>query len=233
MKKFLAKLEKKERLNKETFLFHFGLIGPREINFSAGQYIILEVPIKENQSARRLYSIASPSNWKNSIELIVKIVPGGLGSTYLSNLKIGEKVKFSGPAGLFTFKENEKPKIFLATGTGIAPIRSMLLTHFHGRKEKSILMWGLRKKEDIYLEKELKKISKENTFQYYICLSREEASLKEPYLKGRIQNNLEKIKPYVKTADFYICGGRDAVEDLKNKLLDLGTPRENLHFEKF
>lgn len=232
--KFTAKVTKKELLTSDVLFLRFDLINPKEINFSAGQYIILEAPTKENQIVRRLYSIASPSTEKSFVELIVKLVPSGIASTYLSNLKIGDQVNFSGPAGLFTFKDNNNPKVFLATGTGIAPIRSMLLTYYKKlRKEKAILLWGLKKKTDIYLEEELKEIQKINNFEYYFCLSREENQLSKPYLIGRIQNNFNILKPYLNSADFYVCGGRTAVEDLKNKLLELGVEKQKLHFEKF
>ncbi len=237
LSQFTAILQKKEYLNPEVIFAEFKLVEPKEINFSAGQYIILEVPIKENQVVRRLYSIASPATEKNKVELMVKILPDGLGSQYLKSLKLGETVKFSGPAGLFTFKDNNKPKIFLATGTGLAPIRSMLLTHFTKRRpEKVFLFWGLKKKADVYkgLEIEFKKIQKVSSFKYFVCLSREEGNLSSPYLKGRIQQAaLPYLKDLVNKADFYICGGRAAVEDLKNMLLELGVPKENLHFEKF
>lgn len=118
---FLTFLQQKKQLTKDTFLFKFKLKEPKEINFKPGQYLILKINDKS-----RLYSIASPDYSKKSFELVVEIVVDGLGSEYLKNLRIGDQTIFQGPSGLFTIKKTIRPKIFLATGTGIAPIRSMI-----------------------------------------------------------------------------------------------------------
>jgi len=193
---FRTQLIKKEQLISNVFLFRFHLVEPPEINFKAGQYLLLKI---KDQS--RLYSICSPDFIKNYFELVVEMVPGGLGSTYLSNLKIGEVVNFQGPAGLFVLRETNKPKIFLATGTGIAPIRAMIISKIlpaqAGKNQKSkrhiknqknnntpnnqllitnnyYLFWGLRTRNDVYFFEEFKKLSEENSnFQFKICLSRE------------------------------------------------------------
>ncbi len=237
LQKFEAVLKDKKQLNHETLFISFKLVSPDKINFQAGQYIILEIPLAENQVARRLYSIASPPTQKDRVELIVKLLPKGIGSQYLKELKIGEKVKLSGPAGMFTLKNTNKPKVFLATSTGIAPIRSILFDYSSkiAGKEQIKLFWGLRKKEDVYLTEELESLKDKINFEYFICLSREESPLSPPFFKGHIQevmpNNLSNN--IIKTADFYICGGRSVVEDLKNFLLNTRVEKERIHFEKF
>ena len=93
-------LTKKQQLNSSTYLYHFDLIEPKEIIFIPGQYVILKVP-SEKGPVSRLYSIASPNTKKNSFELIIEIIPGGLASNYLFSLKENTEVVFQGPAGLF------------------------------------------------------------------------------------------------------------------------------------
>ena len=75
----------------------------------------------------RPYSIASPPSNRCAIELLFNLVPGGPGSTFLFSLQSGDPVSFRGPAGTFVLRDYpDRRLLFVATGTGIAPIRSML-----------------------------------------------------------------------------------------------------------
>jgi len=230
-------LTKKVQLNSDTFLYHFDLLEPKEIIFKPGQYIMLKVP-SEKGLVSRLYSIASRNIVKNSFELIVEIVPGGLASNYLFSLSEKTEVVFQGPAGMFGLKENDRSKIFLVTGTGIAPIRSMLNSKFETQNPKYFLFWGQKNYKDVYLFDELKQ------FNLKICLSREQNFEMIPEADKRFfelghvdscfekQFNFEEIKQQ-NNFDFYLCGGRLVVESLKQFLLSKNIPQENIIFEKF
>jgi len=198
-------LKRKTQLTEDVYLFNFKLVDPPEINFSAGQYLILNVPQSPGEPVKRLYSVASPETEKNSLEFIVQLVPNGLASIHLNNLKVGDEEVFEGPAGAFVLRKNENSKVFLATGTGIAPIRSIIISNLKSqisllrasfaevatKAEQSFggqanpypktqnqyyLFWGLRYYKDVYLFDEFKNLTKEQkNFQFKICLSREES----------------------------------------------------------
>jgi len=243
---YQTQLTKKTKLTPNVYLFEFSLIEPKEINFLAGQYVILPIPLAD-KTVSRLYSIASSPFKKNSFELVVELVEGGVGSIYLSNLKIGEEVLFKGPAGIFTLKKTDKPKIFFATGTGIAPVRSMILESqdlspgLEGKSQK-FLFWGLRKKEDIYFLDEFKKITQEDSnFQFKICLSREESldQIDSHFFSlGHVDQVFEKeLYPKIKNSltdfEFYLCGGRAVVESLHQFLRQKNILQSSIFFEKF
>jgi len=243
---YQTQLSKKINLASNVYLFEFSLTEPKEISFLAGQYLILLVPSK-GETISRLYSIASPPWQKNSFELVVELVDGGVGSTYLKNLKIGDKVLFKGPAGMFTLKKTDKNKIFFATGTGIAPIRSMIMesqkSPFDSEdKSQNFLFWGFRKKEDVYFLEEFKKIKEENkSFEFKICLSKE-TSLSpvesDFFSLGHVDYVFEKelfprIKEIIFDFEFYLCGGRGVVESLRQFLLQKNIPQSAIFFEKF
>lgn len=251
---YKTKLFKKNIFTENVYLFNLKLIDPPEINFTAGQYLILNVPQEDKEPVKRLYSIASPSQQKNSLELIVEIVPGGAGSTYLNNLKIGDKCNFEGPAGVFILRESENDKVFLATGTGIAPIYSIIKSKIKNQKsksqikyEKSSLFWGLRHFKDVYLLEELKELTKEQpNFQFKICLSREEnlniipEQDRQYFSLGHVNKEIDGLcctfqvpGLVLNKLDFYICGGREVVESLKQCLIKKGAAQENIYFEKF
>ena len=250
---YQTQLTKKINLAGNVFLFEFSLIEPKEISFLAGQYLILLIPSK-GETISRLYSIASPPWQKNSFELVVELFDGGVGSTYLKNLKIRDKVLFKGPAGMFTLKETYKNKVFFATGTGIAPIRSMIMkgqkspfdleckTKSDLVKSQKFLFWGLRKKEDVYFLEEFKKIKEENkNFEFKICLSKETSLSKvesDFFSLGHVDYVFEKelfpkIKETIFDFEFYLCGGRGVVEFLRQFLLQKNIPQSAIFFEKF
>ncbi len=232
-------LTKKTQLNFNTYLYHFDLIEPKEIIFIPGQYVILKVP-SDKGPVSRLYSIASSATEKKSFKLIIQIIPGGLASNYLSGLIVKDEVIFQGPAGMFGLKENNRPKIFLVTGTGIAPILSIIKSNFFPPQAgfNFQLFWGLKNYKDVYLFDELKQ------FDPKICLSREAnfSFIPEPNRKyfdlGHIDSCFEKqfnnlTIEQLNNFDFYLCGGRQIVESLKQFLLDKHISKENIYFEKF
>ncbi len=226
-------LTKKTQLNSNTYQYHFDLIEPKEIIFKPGQYVMLKVP-SSNGPVSRLYSIASQNTLTNSFDLIIEIVPGGLASNYLFSLSEKTEVVFQGPAGMFGLKENDRPKIFLITGTGIAPVRSILTSRSEDLKQKHFLFWGLKKYSDIYLFDEFKRCNLK------ICLSREQnlemipEDDKKYFELGHVDSCFEKqFSSDLNGFDFYLCGGRLIVESLKQFLLSKNVLLENIHFEKF
>ncbi|GIW63879.1 MAG: hypothetical protein KatS3mg091_681 [Patescibacteria group bacterium] len=228
-----AEITHKQQLNNDTILVRLDLAD--NLNFTAGQYIIVDIE-KNNQLFKRLYSIASPETNQRQIELIIQIVPGGIGSEFFQKAKINQRFNISGPAGHFVLRKNNNNKIFLATGTGIAPIRSMLASYLpKNPKEELKLIWGMRTTESLYLIDEYKNWQKNHSnFSYNICLSREEPQ--DPVcFKGHLQDfiNLNKSSLISNTTDFYICGNRDMTEEIKNLLISLGANPQQVYFEKF
>lgn len=226
-------LTKRTQLNSNTYQYHFDLIEPKEIIFKPGQYVMLKVP-SNNGPVSRLYSIASQNTLTSSFDLIIEIVPGGLASDYLFSLSEKTEVIFQGPAGMFGLKENDRTKIFLITGTGIAPVRSILSSRLEDLKQKYFLFWGLKKYSDIYLFDEFKRCNLK------ICLSREQnlgivpENDKKYFEIGHVDSCFKKqFSSDLNSFDFYLCGGRLIVESLKQFLLSKNVLLENIHFEKF
>lgn len=194
---YQAKLLKKTQLAPEIYLFSF--TAPTDPNwaFNAGQYMIFHIPQPDNHPIRRLYSIASTPHHTDSIDFVIELVPNGKGSEYLSKLAIGGETTFQGPAGIFSLKDSQRNKIFLATGTGIAPIKNIIDTMLlfpepkkeeqankenlllsklqHLGDQKSIyLFWGMKTCDDMYFLEDFKSLAgKFPHFYFRYCLSRE------------------------------------------------------------
>ncbi|KKQ36607.1 MAG: hypothetical protein US54_C0062G0002 [Candidatus Roizmanbacteria bacterium GW2011_GWA2_37_7] len=192
-----ATILKKQQLADTVWLLSFSYPDDPAWTFHAGQYMIFHLPVTENgHPARRLYSIASTPSQKDALDFIIELVPGGLGSEYIAKIQEGDTVTMQGPAGVFIFKPSKRDAVMLATGTGIAPMYSMIadrVTYTVKRETPNIfLFWGLKYKKDIYLKKELDLLVQENpNFQYSICLSREEHVDETHCMKGRITQGLE------------------------------------------
>lgn len=230
-------LTEKIQLTHDVWRFVFTLQKDETLQFSAGQYMILRVG-----EVCRLYSILSTPSQKGKFELLVEIVPNGIGSTYLANLTVGDSAYFQGPAGIFFIKEDRPQKIFLATGTGIAPILSMVKTLLSsGGNEELYLYWGLRAKNDLYLVDEIQSLTvAHSNFKPMICLSQEsdEGLFADPlYRKGRINmyvhGHITKNLEIKNSATFYICGSQPVVESLRTFIAENGIEKANIHFEKF
>ncbi len=239
-------LTDKKELVPEIWYYTFAIPEGQTLDFVAGQYMLLKI-----DNNYRQYSIASADTKHNSFELLVETIPGGLGSNHLMNLPVGEKTNFKGPAGVFTLKETPKSKIFLATGTGIAPIKSMVESYFERESPDAslTLFFGLKNRGGVYLFDEFKAISSRHpNFNFRICLSREEnlAGLDEVcYGSGRVNKYLDVFlagqeqivaKPkseLMNMYEYYICGSKVAVDSLKDYVAKLGVLPENIFFERF
>jgi len=199
----------------------------------AGQYMIFYIP---SPPTRRLYSIASSPTNNDTIDFVIEIVPNGIGSTYIKRLKENDTVKLQGPAGVFTYNPSERTPLFLATGTGIAPIYSIITNLIASQPDKQLqLFWGMKYEKDIYLVDKFEKLAQEHeNFTYSICLSRESEVDHANYMKGRVTEALTTNPQLLTTNhDYYLCGGKEMVESLRTLLGEHNVPKEQIYFEKF
>jgi len=232
---YAAQVTGKQEIAPKVFQFTFKLLKPKSIDFKAGQYFLLDV-----NGAFRHYSFSSSPSQKNIVETVVDISPMGIGSKYLLGLKINDQVSFRAPLGQFFLQPTNKPKIFLATGTGMVPFKSMILNLVESDFSQPFnLFWGLRQKTDLYFNNVWEKLAQKNqNFKYTYCLSREK--IDQPYFfSGHIQDcfahNLSStFYPLSSNPEYYLCGRPQTVEDLKQFVLNkIKIPKNNLFFEKF
>ena len=192
------------------------LCAPKEITFKAGQFISFDVP-KEGYPypITRPYSIASPPSISDRVLLLFNLVPRGPGSTYLFSLREGDTVSFKGPAGSFYLREDPTKRILLvATGTGIAPFRSMLLTQLEGSSAQSVtLVWGLRYEHDLYYQDELQALAERHSeFSFVITLSRPGPSWTGA--TGRVNGLIQEQVTSVRDLAVYLCGNNDMIKEV-------------------
>lgn len=228
MQKYKGVISDKEYLTDKVIRVTLTHREPAEMDFTSGQYFMIRV----GKGVLRAYSIGSADTEKHSIQTYVDITPGGPGSKFFEGCNEGDEVEYMGPNGKFMFEHNDRPDIFISTGTGVVPFLSMILSAVKVSKKPIYLLQGSREEKDVFLKDLLDKLQEENeNFSYDFTFSREE---KEGALHGRVTDNLDQIiEKYGKDIDAYICGSRDMVKDTEQKFLDLGVSPENIKYEKY
>ncbi len=205
---------------------HISLSIPKDFDFYPGQFISLILSLN-NKIIKRPYSIASNPN-QGYIDICIKIVEKGLVSPLIGNLKVGDEVEILGPMGDFIIKDYSKDIIFVSTGTGVGPFRSMIHSLLKDNfKNEITLITGYRYEEDVLYENEFLELEKNYpNFSYKRILSK---SNKEE--NGYVQSLVEK---YInKKSHFYICGLKEMVNSVKELLEKLSMPGENIFFERY
>jgi NAD(P)H-flavin reductase len=192
------------------------LAEPSQITFKAGQFLSFEVGQDEKKrTIIRPYSIASPPSQVDVVTLLFNLVPGGPGSTYLFGLKEGDEAHFKGPAGNFYLRNDlARDHLFVATGTGIAPIRSMLLNLFEREASGAVtLYWSLRSRRDLYYQDELEAWARTHLkFSFTTTLSRPENGWSGE--RGRVTPLVEKRIASVQNLAVYLCGNSGMLDDV-------------------
>ncbi|MBI5391581.1 hypothetical protein HZB00_01115 [Candidatus Woesearchaeota archaeon] len=204
----------------------------KTLGFKSGQWASIEIP-KNGEKIRRAFSIASPQSKKTGIDLCVKKVEGGLGSTALHQFKIGEQLTVIGPFGQFFLRyPTEKSIVFIATGSGVAPFRAMVYDLMEKNAKNNIwFFFGNKTEEEIIYKEEFEEIEKKHhNFHFVPILSRASSEWKGK--TGRVQEHVaEYLQKNKQEADFYICGLKDMVMQAKELLEKEG--QKNIYFERY
>lgn len=213
---FQAKTERIRDLTHDVREIDFRLLAPPEISFKAGQFVSFEVVHPTfNRPVARPYSIVSPPSRRGEITLLLNLIPGGPGSTYLFSLKEGDETQFKGPTGAFYLRDDAtRDLLFVATGTGIAPIRSMLLDRLERGPSRAItLYWGLRSERDLYYQDELEDLARRHAnFTFLTTLSRPAGNWQGP--TGRVTRLVDERIASVTNLAVYLCGNSGMIKDV-------------------
>lgn len=211
--------------------FRLKLLEPAAMAFQPGQFLILNVP-HQGKIVKRAYSIASPPH-EPAIELCVQHVEGGIGSTYFWQLKEGDPVSISGPHGNFLLKEPlDYDPVFMATGTGVAPLRSMLKHLLRQNLNREMwLLFGTRYEHGLLYESEFRSLANlRHNFRYLPTVSRPKEWRGET---GHIQHTFQKHITDCSNKEIYLCGWLEVVKAVCKDLEHFGVPKEKLHYEEW
>jgi len=223
-------------LSELTKHLEFEMIGMRSFGFVSGQWLSFQQVKPDGEELTRAYSIASPPAEDPRFALCLNRVQDGFMSNFLCAMKEGEEIRCQGPFGDFILRPPMRDTIFVATGTGIAPFRSML--HWlladesrHQGKQLSLL-FGSRYEQDIYYHDEfLRLAAQHHNFHYLPTLSR--GSSQWQGLRGYVQEHVASIAQHRTDMPAYICGLDKMVKANRELLKSLGWDRKSIHYEKY
>ena len=219
METFAATVTRTRALTHDVRELELTLADPGRIRFEPGQFVSFEIerpgfPIP----ATRAYSIASSSHRQHAIDLLLNRVPGGRGSEYLFALQDGDRTSFKGPVGSFVLRDGPRDLLFVATGTGIAPFRSMLWSLAESRSSRRVtLFWGLRSERDLYYQDELLQLRERlPAFSFITTLSQPGSDWRGH--SGRVLRLLETLVTGVANLEVFLCGNGGMIADAKDIL---------------
>jgi ferredoxin-NADP reductase len=187
--------------------------------FRAGQHIRLQ-----SQGLERDYSLASGPE-DTPLALLIRHVPEGALSPFLASLEPGSELAFSGPRGHFAFRPSDRPAVFVATGTGIAPFSAMARS---GVRD-FLLLHGVRTPEDLCYEDLFRAAAGE----VVPCLTGQGVGQppRPEVFSGRVTTYLETNLPR-RDYDFYLCGREEMIRDA-TLLVDEAFPGSRVYAEIF
>lgn len=262
---YTARLVHKQCLSESAQCFHFEFVleDRPEFSFTPGQFITAVIPDHNGKMETRAYSLASAPQG-NRFELCVNRVKGGYFSNYLADLpdlNVHETIKVYGPNGFFTLHEPLTDSIFVATGTGIAPIRGFAQWLFpkdgpdRSEGREIWLVYGTRHETEIYYREEFESMAAAHpNFHYLPTLSR--AGADWTGLRGYVQDHVARIveeraarlgqtlplappDTSIPAAQLrfdihaYICGLNDMVGSVRERLKGFGWHRKQIVFERY
>lgn len=239
VKVFRARVERIQTLTPDIKEVRLTILEPAEgITFKAGQYIQLEIPTYAHSHGPefRAYSIASPADAHNSVELIITRVEAGIVSTYVHEfLKQGDELTLRGPFGEFYLRDSDREIVMIATGSGMAPFRAMLAQlRESGSGRKATLFFGDRRPFDLLYHEELLELeSIMDNFTYVPTLSRTTAEDQWTGAKGRVTDLIQKNIPDNAPIDVYICGAPAMVQSCFDIMTAKGIQAEHIWYDKF
>ncbi len=183
--------------------------------------------------------IATPP-WDRANNGFKKVNPG-ICSSYIFNLKPGDKVNISGPYGEFFLKDNDNEMMFIGGGAGMAPMRSHLFHLFHTLKEtkKNITFWyGARSWKEVFYYDQFRAIEKNfPNFKFHLALSEPQPEDKWEgpvgFIHQVIYDNYLSQHEEPEEIDFYMCGPPMMNDAVQKMLYNLGVPDENVLYDDF
>jgi len=220
------------------------LLDPPQLEFKAGQYAQLESKPygKIKEPAQRAYSMSSPPHDRDHLEFYVRLVPGGIVTTWtFEELQEGEKIRLIAPIGDFHMRDTDALKVMIAGGSGMAPIKSIVLDMWErGDTDKPVwFFFGARTRKDLFYTEKLKELeSKWENFHFIEALSEPTPEDKwdgevglitdvlDRYFKGEMNTN-------GKPMEGYLCGSPGMIDACIAVMTKNGIPEDKIYYDKF
>ncbi len=222
-----CKVSKIRYVTDDIVILNYRLPPTASFEYLSGQYVDLSF-----NNVKRSYSIANACRTSKEIELHIRKVPEGQMSELLfGSVAENQLMRLEGPKGTFFVREGSKPLVFLATGTGIAPVKAMVESLIESNDSRAIhIYWGMQYKSEIYCE-ELIHYSKEYEHIHFTPVLSREINIQSKH--GYVQNAVLDDFKSLSELDVYVCGSTKMIEQAKALFIENGLSSENFHSDAF
>ena len=214
------------------------------------KYKLWDLKARNDEEIFRAYSMACHPAEEGIVMLNVRIatppprdmsLPPGISSSYIFNLKPGDKVTISGPYGEFFIKDTKREMIYIGGGAGMAPMRSHIFHLFHTLKtrDRKVSFWyGARSKREMFYDEDFKAIEREyDNFSYHVALSdplpEDNWTGLTGFIHEALYENYLKNHEEPEEVEYYLCGPPMMISAVQNMLDNLGVPQEMIAYDAF
>lgn len=234
-------------------------VGPHEVHYKDfdiedkfrgdwERFGLFDLSSKVNETTVRAYSMANYPEERGIIKFNIRIAtpppgtshPPGIMSSYVFNLKPGDKIKVFGPFGEFFAKETDAEMVFIGGGAGMAPMRSHIfdqLCRLHSNRKISFWYGARSVKEMFYIEDFDDLAAKHDNFEWHVALSepQPEDNWTGPtgFIHNVVHDNYLKDHPAPEDCEYYMCGPPIMNASVIKMLKDLGVEDENIALDEF
>lgn len=225
--KFAATVSRVEPHNDAAIVLELDVEAAAPV-FLPGQYVNIDVP---GSGQHRSYSFSSAPG-ESKISFLIKKISGGVMSTWLESAQAGNKVELTGPLGSFYLRAVERPLLFLAGGTGLAPFLSMLEVLARTNSQQKVhLIYGVTRDLDLVQVDAIETyVAKLPNFTYSTVVADTESTHPR---KGWVTQHMPAEAVNDGDVDVYLCGPPPMVDAVRKHFDDNGVKPNSFHYEKF
>jgi len=237
-RQYSARVARIRDLARDMRAVELDLVEPSTMDFLAGQYVQFLRPGTEHdpRPLYRAYSMSSPPSSAARLSLLFARVPDGACTSYVfERLQPGERVTINGPFGLFHIRGGDRKILFIAGGSGIAPIRSMLADMAEkGSTRAATFFYSAHTAADLVYREEMRERERRvPAFRYVPVLSRPAPGDRWEGEKGGLPAALARLLPVLDDHEAYLCGGPGLIDASINVLKAKGLRDDLIFFDKF
>lgn len=231
---FDATIEHATQLTHDIKEIRMRLDEPVEISQRPGQYVQIQAPSPDG-AVFRAYSISSPAYDRGAVELMVRLVPGGIGSTYLHTVKPGDRVNFTGPYGEFWLNEDPATEIVcVGGGCGMAPMKNIIYTLYERWPQRTCwLFFGCRGKRDVFYLDQFQELSRKHPNLHVIYALSEANGEDWSGETGFIHLAVDKHLEAGVARQAFLCGPPLMIDAVTQVLTAKGLRPEDVFYDKF
>jgi Na+-transporting NADH:ubiquinone oxidoreductase subunit F len=238
VREYQTRVESLRNLTYDIKEVRLKLVRPEKMEFKPGQYVRVKIPAYElsRRPVLRTYSLANDPASNSEIELEVRYVPNGISTTYIHKyLKEGDSLTISGPYG-DSFPKNETTNVILiAGGSGMSPVKSILLDMVARNDKRTIrYFFGAKSLRDLFMVDLMREMEgKLSDFRFIPALSEPLPEDNWSGETGLITDVVNRHLVEVGDVEAYLCGSPPMIDACLKVLRGKKFPEERIHYDKF